>query len=151
MYPPNVNSVRLSFAHDMWARANVAFRQRCIHSLTFIQNCKSDPNPKLTLTQTLIMLRELFMLQVDIDVGSSTTAASVVGLVAGAVKSLVIDMAIVLQARAAVVVQGCPSCRVLPLPPLARGVMSSVTPADCSVIPHMSGPVVVDYNVSSNL
>jgi len=37
--------------------------------------------------------------QVDVDVGSSTTASSVVGLVAGAVKSLVIDMAIVLQAR----------------------------------------------------
>ena len=35
----------------------------------------------------------------DVDVGSSTTASSVVGLVAGAVKSLVIDMAIVLQAR----------------------------------------------------
>ena len=39
------------------------------------------------------------MTQVDVDVGSSTTASSVVGLVAGAVKSLVIDMAIVLQAR----------------------------------------------------
>ena len=31
------------------------------------------------------------------DVGSSTSASSVVGLVAGAVKNLVIDMAVVLQ------------------------------------------------------
>ena len=36
-------------------------------------------------------------LQVDVDVGSSTSASSVVGLVAGAVKNLVIDMAVVLQ------------------------------------------------------
>ena len=38
--------------------------------------------------------------EVDIDVGSSATAASVVGMVAGAVRGLVIDMAVVLQARA---------------------------------------------------
>ena len=37
--------------------------------------------------------------EVDIDVGSSSTAASVVGLVAGAVRGLVIDMAVVLQVR----------------------------------------------------
>lgn len=37
--------------------------------------------------------------EVDIDVGSSSTATSVVGLVAGAVRSLVIDMAVVLQVR----------------------------------------------------
>lgn len=35
--------------------------------------------------------------QVDVDVGSSASASSVVGLVAGAVKNLVIDMAVVLQ------------------------------------------------------
>jgi Protein ENHANCED DISEASE RESISTANCE 2, C-terminal len=35
--------------------------------------------------------------QVDVDVGSSSSASSVVGLVAGAVKNLVIDMAVVLQ------------------------------------------------------
>lgn len=34
------------------------------------------------------------------DVGSSASASSVVGLVAGAVKNLVIDMAVVLQVRA---------------------------------------------------
>lgn len=34
----------------------------------------------------------------DIDVGSSSTASATVGLVQGAVKGLVIDMAIVLQA-----------------------------------------------------
>jgi len=45
---------------------------------------------------------------VDVDVGSSTTASSVVGLVAGAVKSLVIDMAIVLQARLNCPLSRCP-------------------------------------------
>jgi hypothetical protein len=37
-----------------------------------------------------------------VDVGSSTSASSVVGLVAGAVKNLVIDMAVVLQVRVVV-------------------------------------------------
>lgn len=38
-------------------------------------------------------------IEVDVDVGSSSSASSVVGLVAGAVKNLVIDMAVVLQAN----------------------------------------------------
>ena len=37
--------------------------------------------------------------EVDIDVGSSATAARVVGMVQGAIKALIIDMAVVLQVR----------------------------------------------------
>ena len=36
-------------------------------------------------------------MEVDIDVGSSSVAATVVGLVQGATKSLVVDMGIVLE------------------------------------------------------
>ncbi|KAK9818359.1 hypothetical protein WJX72_011272 [[Myrmecia] bisecta] len=39
-------------------------------------------------------------IEVDVDVGSSTTASSVVGMVQGALKSLVIDLAVLLQGRA---------------------------------------------------
>lgn len=40
--------------------------------------------------------------EVDIDVGSSKSAASVVGLVQGALKGLVIDMAITMEGHAKV-------------------------------------------------
>ena len=38
-------------------------------------------------------------LEVDVDVGSSQTAARVVGLVQGALKSLVIDIAVLLEGK----------------------------------------------------
>ena len=40
-------------------------------------------------------------MEVDIDVGSSSVAATVVGLVQGATKSLVVDMGIVLEGHSA--------------------------------------------------
>jgi len=40
-------------------------------------------------------------MEVDIDVGSSSVAATVVNLVQGATKSLVVDMGIVLEGRSA--------------------------------------------------
>ena len=49
-------------------------------------------------------------LEVDLDVGSSRSASHVVGLVNGALKSLTIDLAIVLEGRS----QVCP-CRTLAL------------------------------------
>ena len=69
---------------------------------TYASRCiRSNPSSLISIclqSVAHVVLRRR-ALKVDIDVGSSTTAASVVGLVAGAVKSLVIDMAIVLQAR----------------------------------------------------
>ncbi len=48
--------------------------------------------------------------EVDIDVGSSKSAASVVGLVQGALKGLVIDMAITMEGHSKVALAPyCPS------------------------------------------
>ena len=41
-------------------------------------------------------------IEVDVDVGSSKTAANVVGLVQGALKSLVIDIAVLLEGHSTV-------------------------------------------------
>ena len=45
--------------------------------------------------------------EVDIDVGSSKSAASVVGLVQGALKGLVIDMAITMEGHSKVALAPC--------------------------------------------
>jgi hypothetical protein len=48
-------------------------------------------------------------IEVDVDVSSSRSAAHVVGLVQGALKSLVIDIAILLEGRSPVNPLSCPS------------------------------------------
>ena len=47
-------------------------------------------------------------IEVDVDVGSSRSAANVVGLVQGALKSLVIDLAVLLEGHATVTMVGRP-------------------------------------------
>ena len=46
-------------------------------------------------------------LEVDVDVGSSQTAARVVGIVQGALKGLVIDIAVLLEGKTKVTQPSC--------------------------------------------
>lgn len=62
----------------------------------------------LYLTSFIFTTRGPRYLEVDVDVGSSQTAARVVGLVQGALKSLVIDIAVLLEGKTQVTSCGSP-------------------------------------------
>lgn len=46
-------------------------------------------------------------LQIDVDIGSSTVANGVLGIVCGAIKTLVVDMAFLVQVLANLVLHSC--------------------------------------------
>lgn len=58
-------------------------------------------------SEELCLCRGDNYIEVDVDVGSSRTAANVVGTVQGSLKSLVIDLAVLLEGHSTV---SCPAC-----------------------------------------
>ncbi|KAL5547664.1 hypothetical protein UlMin_002895 [Ulmus minor] len=99
--PPNKNSLLAKFANgtDMYRDARFKLIPSIAKGYWMVKRAVGTKACLLGKAVTCNYLRQDNFLEIDVDIGSSSVARSVIGLVLGYVTSLVVDLAILIEAK----------------------------------------------------